>query len=143
MCPAGGLFTLADNGEAPGQWPQLLLGTNISWSFAPIGNPIAVVLRDAGGDVVDFVSAGNCDPFLITSPRRIPATEWSGLPVVAIMTNATAGAQLHTTMPRRAMVQRYPHRQHPAPVPRAPQEARRTRPPRQAPPPGISNRHHR
>ena len=93
VCPAGGLFTLADNGEAPGQWPQLLLGTNISWSFAPIGNPIAVVLRDAGGDVVDFVSAGNCDPFLIASPRRIPAAEWSGLPVVAIMTNATYSLQ--------------------------------------------------
>lgn len=93
VCPAGSVFTLTDNGEAPGNWPRLFLGTNITWSFAPIGNPIAVLLRDAAGEVVDFVSAGNCDPSLITNPQRIPATEWSGLAVFAVMTNATYSLQ--------------------------------------------------
>jgi uncharacterized repeat protein (TIGR01451 family) len=89
VCPAGAMFTLSDNGEAPGQFPRLELGTNVNWSFAPLGNPMAVLMRDAGGDVVDFVSAGNADAERITVPRKIPAAKWSGLPVFVVVTNTT------------------------------------------------------
>lgn len=89
ICPPGAMFTLSDNGEAPGEFPRLELGTNVNLSFAPLGNPMAVLLRDAGGDVVDFVSAGNADPEQITEPRKIPAAEWSGLPLFVVVTNTT------------------------------------------------------
>ena len=93
VCLAGGIFTLTDNGEAPGSFPEFNLGTNVTWTFAPIGNSIAVLLRDTGGDVVDFVSAGNADASLITVPRRIPAEEWSGVPVLAVLTNNSFSLQ--------------------------------------------------
>lgn len=89
ICPPSGIFTLADNGEAPGQFPHFALGTNVNWTFAPLGNPIAVLVRDANGDVVDFVAAGNADPAMIVHPRPIPPEEWNGLPVFAVVTNAT------------------------------------------------------
>lgn len=81
----GGLFVLNDAGEAPGQFPSLSTGTNVNWNATGAGNPIAVLLRDAAGNVVDFVCAGNADPSLIVAPIRIPAVEWNGLPVFAVV----------------------------------------------------------
>ncbi len=93
LCAAGGVFTLTDNGTAPGQFPAFNTGTNVNWTFAPLGNPIAVLLRDAGGDVVDFICAGNADPSLITLPRRIPAGEWTGLPIFAVVSPTSHNLQ--------------------------------------------------
>jgi uncharacterized repeat protein (TIGR01451 family) len=93
VCQPGGLFRLNDQGEAPGFFPNFNAGTNINWNISAIGNPIAVVLRDAGGDVVDFISAGNADPSSITGPVRIPSAEWSGPPVVAALPLATLSMQ--------------------------------------------------
>jgi len=81
----GGVFVLNDSGAAPGQFPNLNAGTNVNWNTAGVGNPIAVLLRDANGNVVDFVCAGDADPSLITAPLRLPAEEWSGLPVLAAL----------------------------------------------------------
>jgi uncharacterized repeat protein (TIGR01451 family) len=93
LCPPGALFRLSENGEAPGQFPAFNAGTNVNWNTAAIGNPIAVLLRDAAGNVVDFVCAGNADPSLIARPIPIPATEWSGPPVLATLTLPTQSLQ--------------------------------------------------
>ncbi|PYJ04915.1 MAG: hypothetical protein DME25_09325, partial [Verrucomicrobia bacterium] len=85
ICPPGALFQLEDNGQAPGQFPNFHAGTNVNWGFSALGNPIAVLLRDARGEVVDFACAGNADPALITRPMPIPAEEWSGPPVLAVL----------------------------------------------------------
>ncbi len=89
VCSPRGVFTLSDNGTAHGRFPEFFTGTNVNWSFAALGNPVAVLLRDAGGDIVDFVCAGTADPALITAPRKIPAGEWNGLPVSALVSAAT------------------------------------------------------
>jgi uncharacterized repeat protein (TIGR01451 family) len=81
VLPAGRLFRLNDEGRAPGHFPNLFAGTNINWGVLMIGNPVAVLLRDVAGNVVDFACAGSADPSRITAPTRIPAEEWNGLPV--------------------------------------------------------------
>ena len=93
VCAPGALFQLNDNGEAPGQFPNLNAGTNVNWSLSALGNPIAVLLRDAGGSVVDFVCAGTADPGMITSPIPIPASEWSGPPIFAALPTFTQTLQ--------------------------------------------------
>lgn len=80
VCQPGQIFTLTEGTDLPGLFPNLVAGTNITWNNAPVGNPIAVLLRDAGGNVVDFACVGNASPPLITAPMSIPADEWSGLP---------------------------------------------------------------
>jgi hypothetical protein len=65
--------------------PEFRAGTNINWSLAHFGNPIAVLLQDANGDIVDFVCAGNAQPSLIQRPVPIPAGEWGGPPVLAAL----------------------------------------------------------
>jgi uncharacterized repeat protein (TIGR01451 family) len=89
----GGVFALNDNGAAPGQFPVLNTGTNVNWNMSGVGNPIAVLLRDAGGNVVDFFCAGTADPSLITAPIRIPPEEWSGLPAFAALPLASLSIQ--------------------------------------------------
>jgi uncharacterized repeat protein (TIGR01451 family) len=81
----GGVFVLNDSGVAPGQFPLLNAGTNVNWNMSGVGNPIAVLLRDASGNVVDFFCGGTAAPTLITTPVRIPPEEWSGLPVSAAL----------------------------------------------------------
>jgi len=93
ILPVGGMFRLNDEGTAPGQFPSLNAGTNINWGTSAIGNPIAVLLRDATGNVVDFLCAGNADPSLIMLPARIPAEEWNGLPVFAALSQFTMTLQ--------------------------------------------------
>lgn len=85
VCPPGGFFLLNDQGEAPGFFPNFNAGSNINWSISAIGNPIAVVLRDSGSNVVDFIAAGTARPDQIQLPLPIPAEEWSGQPVFAAL----------------------------------------------------------
>jgi uncharacterized repeat protein (TIGR01451 family) len=85
----GGVFVLNDGGAAPGQFPNLNAGTNVNWNTSGVGNPIAALLRDAGGNVVDFFCAGTADPSLITTPVRLSPEEWSGLPVLATLPQAS------------------------------------------------------
>ncbi len=81
-CAAGQHFVLNDSGTEPGDFPSFNARTNVSWSSAAIGNPVAVLLQDSQGGIVDFFAAGDARPELISNPRPIPATEWSGPSVV-------------------------------------------------------------
>jgi uncharacterized repeat protein (TIGR01451 family) len=93
VCPARAVFQLNELGSRPGAFPNLYSGTNVMWNNAMVGNPIAVLLRDAAGEIVDFVAAGTADPSLITMPLRIPRELWTGLPVSAATTNAALTLQ--------------------------------------------------
>jgi uncharacterized repeat protein (TIGR01451 family) len=88
-----GVFVLNDGGAAPGQFPNLNAGTNVNWNTSGVGNPIAALLRDASGNVVDFFCAGTADPSLITLPVRLPPEEWNGLPVLATLPQASLTLQ--------------------------------------------------
>lgn len=71
---SGEVFTVTENGAAPGALPNLFSGTDIDWS--PNSSSIAVLLLDSGGNVVDFATLGESSS--ITSPVLIPADQWSG-----------------------------------------------------------------
>jgi uncharacterized repeat protein (TIGR01451 family) len=81
--PANGLFLLSDNGEAPGVYPNFFSGVNSYWDNNETNNAVAVLLQDALGGMVDFVCAFDPDISQIALPMPIPASQWSGPPIVA------------------------------------------------------------
>ena len=79
ICPPLAVFRLNESGTAPGSFPIFFTGTNANWSSAiAAGNPIAVLVRDADGAVVDFVCAADADPGRISFPVVIPREQWRG-----------------------------------------------------------------
>lgn len=99
-CPAGATFQLNELGAAPGTFPNFYMGTNVLWNSTVVGNPIAVLVRDAAGEMVDFVAAGTANPSAITVPMPIPRDGWTGLPASAAATDASH------TLQRRGQVDR-------------------------------------
>ena len=94
VCPPFTLFRLNEFGTAPGRFPIFFTGTNANWSSVlPAGNPIAVLVRDASGAIVDFVCAADADPGRITSPVPIPREQWAGNPVRVDATTVTMSLQ--------------------------------------------------
>lgn len=83
VCSAGAVFQLVRAGTAPGSFPTFFAGTAFLWNNDPFGNPIAVLLRDPSGAMVDFFCAVDADPSRISRPIPIPADEWMGNPVGA------------------------------------------------------------
>ncbi|HUT14492.1 MAG TPA: S8 family serine peptidase, partial [Thermoguttaceae bacterium] len=80
ICPAGGVFTLQQNGTAPGTYPTFYTGDDISWRpYSPTG----VLLLDDAGAVVDFVAASALDPAAITDPVTLVPDFWQGAAVPA------------------------------------------------------------
>ncbi len=79
----GDVFVLNYSGISPGAYPNFFAGTNVFWNGALLGNPIAVLLQDNAGNLVDFVCAGGADPAQITEPKAIPSEQWIGYPVAA------------------------------------------------------------
>jgi hypothetical protein len=78
---AGQVFRLQEGGTAPGTFPLFFYGTNINWN--PGATAIAVLLRDAAGNPIDFMCVGDATPASITSPIPIPASQWTGATVAA------------------------------------------------------------
>jgi N-acetylneuraminic acid mutarotase len=83
ICPANQLFQVGEQGTYPGAYPVFNTGQSLYWNNPPTYNPIAVLLQDAAGNIVDFVCAVNALPSEITSPVSIPATQWSSAPIPA------------------------------------------------------------
>ena len=83
VCATGELFFLRSLGLQffPGRYPNFATGTNILWSNNTENNPVAVLLRDNFGTIVDFVCASGADPSLISLPALIPPEQWSGPPL--------------------------------------------------------------
>lgn len=87
LCGPEDLFLLNVAGQAPTPYPVFSAQTNVFWNSAiPLSNQIAVLLRDAGGEVVDLFCAVGADPAQITLPAPVPAGAWRGNPV-ALTTN--------------------------------------------------------
>ena len=81
-CAAGQIFRLQELGTAPGTFPLFLYGSNISWTASSTSH-VAVMIRDAAGNIVDFVAVGPATPASITLPVTVPASQWSGATVTA------------------------------------------------------------
>ena len=88
-CAAGQLFRLQEFGTAPGAFPLFFYGANINWT-SDNTSTVGVLLRDAGGNMVDFVCAGALAASAVTSPAAIPASQWSGAQIAG-PTNLTFG----------------------------------------------------
>ena len=83
LCPAGNVFVVRDAATLLSQsaFPLYYLSTNIAWNSAPMVNPIAVLLRDGAGNLIDFMCANDAHPRQITQPLAIPEKQWTGGPV--------------------------------------------------------------
>jgi len=84
VAPARGLFVLRNLPPpfvAPGAYPNFIFSTNLLWSNNPNDNPVAVMLLDNVGNVVDFACAFDADPARITVPQPVVPAQWSGGPV--------------------------------------------------------------
>ncbi len=68
----------------PGSYPNFNLAMNMAWNFNPSNNPVAVLLRDNLGNVVDFMCAVDAAPAQIVSPGPVPPAHWSNGPVPGI-----------------------------------------------------------
>ncbi len=80
VCASNDLFVLQRSTPPgfPGAYPRFLLGTNLGWVYLAIGNPIAVLLRDSNGTVVDFMCAADANPAEISNPVAVPPNHWQG-----------------------------------------------------------------
>jgi hypothetical protein len=80
----GKTFSIREGGRAPGSFPDFRLGTNVNWGFLSVGQPVAVLVQDASGSLVDFATAVDADPTIIQQPVQIPPLGWSGSPLPPI-----------------------------------------------------------
>ncbi len=87
VVPAGGVFRLIEFGTAPGTYPAFYAGINIDWT-ASTSAPVAVLLRDASGGIIDFACVGSAVSTAITSPAAIPTNQWSGSSIPGTSTGA-------------------------------------------------------
>ncbi|HWN96061.1 MAG TPA: M36 family metallopeptidase [Methylomirabilota bacterium] len=62
----------------PGTYPNYATGTNVAWNDNVNGNPVAVLLADNVGNIVDFVCASGADPALISIPTPVSPEQWIG-----------------------------------------------------------------
>ncbi len=81
-CAPGQIFRVTEYGTAPGTFPNFNAGVNFNW-VAGSGSLIAVLVRDASGNLVDFMCAAGLQASAITSPVTIPAEQWTGDAITA------------------------------------------------------------
>jgi len=72
------IFSLVENGSPPGSLPTFYTGGNVGWTSS---TRAAVLLRDASGQIVDFVCAAGATPASISLPSAISTNHWSGAPI--------------------------------------------------------------
>jgi hypothetical protein len=80
-CTADETFVLHESGVSPGVYPDFYTGLNVYWNNYLSGNPVAVILRDDSGNIVDVMCAVDTDLSAIIDPTSIPPQEWQGAPV--------------------------------------------------------------
>lgn len=81
MVQPGAIFSLTTGGVTPGKYPAFFMGTTVTWTFGVVSNYVALLLRDAHGEPVDFFCAVEANSASITNPVSISQEEWSGPPV--------------------------------------------------------------
>ena len=83
IAPAASVFTVRENGAAPGSFPSFFLGQNLGWLNETSSNQVAVLLLDPAGQIADFFCAVDGSPTQITRPLPISTNQWSGNPAPA------------------------------------------------------------
>lgn len=87
VLPSGSLvaprevFTLVEGSGAPNAFPNLKIGTSLAWrDNVPnvAADPIAVLVQNSAGDVVDFVGLDGAEAHLISLPVSLTEADWSG-----------------------------------------------------------------
>lgn len=94
VVPPGGVFTLVEGSGSPNAFPTLRLGVSLTWrdnvaSSAP--DPMAVLIQDASGGVVDFAGLDGAEASQIAIPLILPESEWTG-PSISFNRSITTGA---------------------------------------------------
>ena len=81
----GEVFVLKKRSQqtAPGIYPAFCFSMLTGWDNNPNNNPVAVMLRDDLGNLVDFFCAVDADPSAIQHPNSIPPEFWRGASVPA------------------------------------------------------------
>ena len=74
----------------PGTYPTFTPAVTTAWNNNVDNNPIAVLLLDSLGSVVDFVCAAGASPELITQPSSVPPAHWSSPPLNALLDSSLA-----------------------------------------------------
>jgi hypothetical protein len=77
IVPPSGVFRVTEFGTAPGTYPNFFIGVNINWT-ASVSTPIAVLVRNASGSVVDFACVGAAVSTAISNPVTVSTNQWSG-----------------------------------------------------------------
>lgn len=76
------IFTLTESGSSPGLFPAFRLGSILSWrdqnNLDSTGEPMAVLVQDETGRVVDFAGFDGAEADQIDLPVTLPSGEWSG-----------------------------------------------------------------
>jgi hypothetical protein len=88
-CAAGQIFRLQEFGTAPGTFPQFFFGGDLAWT-PDATTPVAVLLRDSAGNIVDFFCGGTATPASIA----MPAAQWAGAPVAAPVVDTLSYARI-------------------------------------------------
>ena len=83
VCPGYGVFEIRASGLSPGAYPTFYTGVSLTW-YIMNNNPVAVLLLDAQGAVVDFFCAGGAYPPYVAVPLSITEAAWSGPPAAVI-----------------------------------------------------------
>lgn len=78
--PPGGVFAVRNLPPqlVPGSYPHFGVAGSILWSNNENNNPVAVMLLDNLGNIIDFVCAFGADSSAISEPRPVPNDQWSG-----------------------------------------------------------------
>ncbi|MBM3845991.1 MAG: hypothetical protein FJ405_06875 [Verrucomicrobia bacterium] len=76
-------------GRSPGSFPEYRLGVTLGWGFLLFNQPIAIMVLDPQGKVVDFACAVDANPFRIQKPKALSLVEWNGAPLAALTSEAT------------------------------------------------------
>src|SRR6185295_6813496 len=77
------VFELVASGKPLGTFPFFYTEASVLWDNVATGWPLAVLLRDANDNIVDFVCGYGADPAGIKNPFPIPHSEWIGNSVAA------------------------------------------------------------
>ena len=85
VCKPGEVFTLRKRAAqyCPGIHPAYYYAVGIGWNNNPNFNPMAVMLCDDQGAIIDFMCAVDIQPGQIVNPVAVASEQWRGAPMSA------------------------------------------------------------
>ena len=86
IVPAGGIFTVTENGGAPGTYPNFFTGANIMWVSGGGARDHGAILVDTQNKIIDMVICGDINPQVLQPVTPAP-NDWVGQPVPPAQNN--------------------------------------------------------